>query len=290
MKRSSTKRSQSFFNNIWKILVGSRKNFSQANRTVNAVCVITIGFLKVSMAINIMLVLIEPMILNFGCMMILVGVYTLSRFKKMYKTAFAIYACCCYLALITAFIYNSGIDGPSLMFFFLTFHLLIAISPKQQHVIWAFLHVLTGLTLMTLGYFYAETVQVRYQTELSRYIDMTLSYAGSLFFVYLITINLRRNYERERNIVKRRTEQVAERSAKISEQNEKLQEIAWMQSHIVRAHVATILGLAELVNTDEMANTENVEMLKGIQHASRELDKAIYDMNEIAQGYTTNDN
>lgn len=287
MKRSSTKRSKSFFNNIWKVLVGSRKQFSEANRTVNAVCVITIGFLKVSMATNIALMLMEPMLLNLICMLILVGVYALARFRKMYKAAFAIYACCCYLALITTFIYNGGIDGPALMFFFLTFHLLIAISPKQQHIIWAMLHILTGLALMTVGYYYGETVLVRYNSDLSRYVDMALSYAGSLLFVYLITINLRRNYERERIIVKRRTEQVAARSAKISEQNEKLQEIAWMQSHIVRAHVATILGLSELVNTNDISHPENIEMLKGIQHASRELDKAIYDMNEIAQGYTT---
>src|SRR5690606_36053406 len=95
---------------IWKVLVGSRKGFTQINRTVNAVCVITVGFLLASMATNIALSLAEPLILNLVCIAILIVVYVLSRIYKMYRTAFGVYAFCCYIALITTFIYNGGMN------------------------------------------------------------------------------------------------------------------------------------------------------------------------------------
>jgi predicted transcriptional regulator len=276
MKKANSAQPWGLVDRIW-------KGFTQINRTVNAVCIITVGFLLASMVTNIALSLTEPLILNLVCIAILIVVYVLSRIYKMYRTAFGVYAFCCYVALITTFIYNDGMDGPAFMFFFLTFHLLIAISPKQQHFLWAVLHIVIGTALMSLEYFYEGTVQVVYDTGFSRYFDVGISYAVSLFFVYIITINLRSNYEREKNIVKRRTQQVAARSAKINEQNERLKDIAWVQSHKVRAHVATILGLADLINTAQPNDAANAEVLNGIKTAAGNLDEVIRDINTMTE-------
>lgn len=283
MKKVNSAQPWDLMDRIWKLLIGSRKGFTEINRMVNAVCVITIGFLAASLATNIALTLFEPLILNLVCIALLLIVYVLARVYKFYKTAFGIYAFCCYVALITTFIYNAGTDGPAFVFFFLTFHLLIAISPKKQHFLWAVLHIVIGTALMSMEYFYEDTVQAGYDTGFSRYFDVGISYAVSLFFVYIITINLRSNYEREKNIVKRRTQQVAARSARISEQNEKLRDIAWVQSHKVRAQVATILGLAELISTDKPNDAVNAEVLNGIKTAARNLDDVIHEINKMTE-------
>lgn len=232
---------------------------------------------------NLVLGLTEPLVLNMLCIVLLLFVYGLSRFRKAYKSAFSIYALCCYLALVAAFIYNGGLDGPALILFFLTFHLLIALSPKRMHMLWAALHIILGLSLMVVGYFYTDFVQATYENKVARYIDMGMSYSVSLYFVYVITGNLRRNYEREKNIVKERTQQVAERSEKINEQNARLREIAWLQSHGVRSHVATILGLAELIDAENPDNTANAEALQGIKTAAKHLDDVVRDINTKAR-------
>ena len=108
---------------IWKLLIGSRKDFSQTNRTVNVVCVITTLFLIASFIDNLLLGLKEPLMINLICIGLLLVVYGMSRFRKAFKPALALYAMSCYVALAATYIYNGGIDGPALIMFFLTFHL-----------------------------------------------------------------------------------------------------------------------------------------------------------------------
>jgi PAS domain S-box-containing protein len=65
---------------------------------------------------------------------------------------------------------------------------------------------------------------------------------------------------------------------KIERQNQRLLEIAWIQSHRVRAPVASILGLTQLFNLDDSHNAEIIPMLK---HAAEELDEVIRDINVL---------
>ncbi|HEY9184012.1 MAG TPA: PAS domain S-box protein [Salegentibacter sp.] len=61
----------------------------------------------------------------------------------------------------------------------------------------------------------------------------------------------------------------------IEDSNEKLREIAWTQSHVVRAPLARIMGLIDLLK-NHRDNIENVaEILDNILISSKELDKVI---------------
>ena len=58
-------------------------------------------------------------------------------------------------------------------------------------------------------------------------------------------------------------------------QNERLKEIAQMQSHQVRGPLATMMGLAQLFNTENPADPSNIEVLQKFQIAMDELDSII---------------
>ena len=62
---------------------------------------------------------------------------------------------------------------------------------------------------------------------------------------------------------------------KIEEQNKILMEIAAIQSHKVRGPVATILGLGQFFNNDDLGDPVNKILMEGIQSVSAELDKII---------------
>lgn len=67
---------------------------------------------------------------------------------------------------------------------------------------------------------------------------------------------------------------------KIKTQNEKLKEIAWLQSHVIRAPLARILGLINLFeviddNDEEMTKDQIIEMISTSAH---ELDEVIKDI------------
>lgn len=67
--------------------------------------------------------------------------------------------------------------------------------------------------------------------------------------------------------------------AEIKLQNEALKEIAWVQSHQVRSHVATILGLTHLIG--EVSEKEEImTILNGIRSQAEELDKIIKVIND----------
>ena len=61
----------------------------------------------------------------------------------------------------------------------------------------------------------------------------------------------------------------------IQRQNEKLREIAWIQSHKVRGPVASILGLASLFSYEPNGHDKNIERLEKLQIATTDLDTII---------------
>lgn len=57
--------------------------------------------------------------------------------------------------------------------------------------------------------------------------------------------------------------------------NQKLREISWMQSHIIRAPLARIMGLIELMDTTSPDKKETTEILEYIKLSANELDGVI---------------
>lgn len=69
----------------------------------------------------------------------------------------------------------------------------------------------------------------------------------------------------------------------IEDQNKRLKDIAWMQSHIVRAPVTRIMGLAKLILEDEEDIEKINELLPHILESAEELDNIIHQINEKAK-------
>jgi light-regulated signal transduction histidine kinase (bacteriophytochrome) len=61
----------------------------------------------------------------------------------------------------------------------------------------------------------------------------------------------------------------------IEEQNEKLREISWMQSHLVRAPLARIMGLIPLFKGSQEDDKETSKILEYISTSAEELDQII---------------
>jgi PAS domain S-box-containing protein len=77
----------------------------------------------------------------------------------------------------------------------------------------------------------------------------------------------------------------------IEVQNKKLKEISWIQSHMVRAPVARILGLCTLITDGNI--TDKNQIIAYIHHSATELDNVIKDINKKInkkekQRFTTN--
>jgi len=66
----------------------------------------------------------------------------------------------------------------------------------------------------------------------------------------------------------------------IEERNKKLQEIAWLQSHGVRAPLARMMGLIDLLNNHENNDMDERTILNYIVLSANELDQLIQDITD----------
>ena len=76
---------------------------------------------------------------------------------------------------------------------------------------------------------------------------------------------------------------------KIEVQNEKLKEIAWTQSHVVRAPLSQILGLAQLVLDDKNVSEETKELIAILNNSAQELDKIVKEIIDKSKEISLNE-
>lgn len=66
--------------------------------------------------------------------------------------------------------------------------------------------------------------------------------------------------------------------SEIEERNHKLQEIAWMQSHVIRAPLARLMGLIDLIRNYQHSDAEQNELLDHVLTSAHALDEIIRDI------------
>ncbi len=99
-----------------------------------------------------------------------------------------------------------------------------------------------------------------------------------LFFFYRLLRN-QRKFRRKLEIINRNLEnEVKNRTKKVYEQNKKIQQFSYRNSHMTRAPVARLIGLADLLSDDPESNKE---LLKEIKASTIEVDKIIREINEM---------
>ncbi len=135
-------------------------------------------------------------------------------------------------------------------------------------------------------------IDIRPKDEVPKLMDTIESNKGEGQFVFrgvfkhikkggeIVTVEIRSNDVMYRGmkakvvLVNDITERMNYTSA-IEKQNEKLQEIAHMQSHVVRAPLATMMGFVHLLEDINVSDEEKQEINKNILHSATELDNVI---------------
>ncbi|MBN3582482.1 PAS domain-containing protein [Algoriphagus aestuarii] len=67
---------------------------------------------------------------------------------------------------------------------------------------------------------------------------------------------------------------------RLESQNKSLKEIAFQQSHLVRAPLARILGITNVLDDCELTESEKMDLVKSLHDSSAELDQALKDISE----------
>ncbi|MDX1365659.1 MAG: PAS domain S-box protein, partial [Arenibacter latericius] len=88
-------------------------------------------------------------------------------------------------------------------------------------------------------------------------------------------ISLRKSYQ---NSLVQLNRKLLDHSKNIQAQNKKLKDIAWTQSHVVRAPLARLMGLITVINDEEISQETKKDLLNHIYTSAIELDVIIKDI------------
>ncbi|RZL05811.1 MAG: PAS domain S-box protein [Pedobacter sp.] len=189
-------------------LIGPVDEFSMENRTYNAVNLITLALLCGFFIINV--TLHQYLLLKITCTVIILQscFFYFSRFRQRFKASIIVNAIISYIAIISVFIFNEGINGPNIFLFFLTFQLLIAATHKSLHKVWIVLHILIVAALLFIDFRYPPFIRVTYQFRKDRYIDFFGTYVTVMVMIYFITIYLRSHFELEKKRAEERAQKI----------------------------------------------------------------------------------
>jgi two-component system sensor histidine kinase/response regulator len=242
--------------NFWERLVGEPAMFSLENRAFNSISIITMVLLTVLLPFNILLGLTMISIIVAVLLVLQIFFFYLSRYRRIYGISMLAYVIVSYLTLTATYYLNSGSHGPALLLFFLTFNLLIAFSPRKQHWIWAFLHVLLPMILLTKEYLHPSWIQDSYRNAENRYIDILSSYAITLVCTYLITNYLRKNYDREKRNAEDRANKIDIQNANLEQLNQKKDKLFSIIAHDLQSPLNSIITTLHLIAEYDLKEEE----------------------------------
>ncbi len=240
-------RSDNRLQKVWVELVGESAEFRNINIAVNSICVITFGLLFVMLMADLAIGLYKVSIVIFSLLLVNSVLYYFARYKKKYDAVILIYSILSYFALGFSFLFNFGINGPTVLGFFLTFLLLVAIVGRKYHLVIALVHTALLVALYSAEYILPHWFVDGYSSDLVRIADWSIAYMICLAFTYFIVMFLRDNYKRERILAQ-------QRAIDISEQNEKLQiliaekdKLFSLISHDIATPLTLIQGYLEML-------------------------------------------
>lgn len=90
-------------------------------------------------------------------------------------------------------------------------------------------------------------------------------------------------YSRDISESKRMAIQSAKLTADLVQQNKNLEQFAYMVSHNLRAPLANIMGLCDVLNFPDLKEQEKEKMTSDIVQSSKRLDSVVRDLNDILQ-------
>lgn len=103
---------------------------------------------------------------------------------------------------------------------------------------------------------------------------------GTLIFVEIFSNKIEINNQAAEIVLASDITEKLQQVQAIETQNKKLKEVVWIQSHVVRAPIARLLVLIDMIKNNNLSVTEKEEMLGHIEASAIEVDSII---NEIVK-------
>lgn len=199
----------------------------------------------------------------------IVGMYYLSKIRRKSSIAITLFCITCNLTFIYCYFYDSGILGPNLLLFTLSFFIIITIVPKTQYKFWVPVNMLVVFSVLTIEYYWPHLAPNLYPGPLAKTIDFAVTYVVSTILIFLSIRYMRRNYEHERLSVEQRNREIEAQKDEILLQkgsleylNREKDRLLSIVAHDIRMPLSSIQGYLEILNSIGL-DEEEKQLIEG---------------------------
>ncbi len=259
-------------NKRWLKLIGLPSEFSIEARSFHAISVFSFIILLLLLPFNLWIGLISSSVIITILLILQAFFYYLSRHRGIHNPGIIAYIIATYATLAFSFFLDNGSNGPALPLFFLTFMLLIVLSPPRHHWIVVLTHITVAQSLLVAEQVMPETVRQTYKSINERYIDLISTYVITICFVYFMIRYLRNNYIREHKLAVYRLKSIEKKNKELEQINQEKNRIFSIIAHDLRSPIDSIQSYLELINMQALREEEkeifNRSLLDLTQHTS----------------------
>ncbi|MVN92683.1 sensor histidine kinase [Mucilaginibacter aquatilis] len=237
----------------WRWLVGPETRFDLTARIFHSICIFILAALGYNVPFNYIVGLHDIALLSAVSFLLFAIVYYLSRVAQKKSIAVLLFCITGNILFIVNFFLNSGIDGPTDLFFILTMVVMIAVIPVRYYWILIATHFIIVLSLHGIQYINADLVPYTYDSTAFRYSDITSAYVVVVSLILLCFYFIKYNYDLE----KKSAEQKAAMMKLLNEEKNKLFSII---SHDLRAPLTNVQNYLELLGEVDLSADEQQEI------------------------------
>jgi len=255
------------FQVLFEKVSGSPAVFSMESRLFNAVCFLSLFGLAATSLLDYLIQLPVLSLAMFLVFCLVSFIYYLSRVKKSLYYSVLLFAIFSNILFSINFYYNSGLNGPTLLIFLLSFTFLLSVSPKDTFRFWMPMNICTVMILLFISYKNPGWIKDTYADRQSRYIDFAFSYALIVLLIFSSIFFIRRSYHYEKELAEKRARELAE-------MNETKNKLFSIVAHDLRSPIASLQGYLEIFEaftTEEQRREMEKQLLNATKNTSEML-------------------
>jgi two-component system, sensor histidine kinase and response regulator len=228
-------------NKHWYYLTGTNQEFSLESRIFHSFCIVAFFILIISASSNLILGLPIPALLAFVAFFFQSGLYYLSRFRYKTQISRRLSIIIIHIVLIINYLFNSGIQGPSLLLLLAIFFLVISLSKPKEYWLFVSLNLTVVIGLLLIEYLNPEIVEKSYRGPIFYFGDIATSYFLSVLIILIGLRYIKKNYYISQNLLEIK-------AADLERINSTKNKLFTIVSHDLRAPLATVRSYLEILS------------------------------------------
>jgi two-component system sensor histidine kinase/response regulator len=188
-------------------------------------------------------------LLMIGIFAVVAFIYYNSRVNKRLNVSIIIFGVFSNIFFVVNYFINSGLNGPSLQIFILSFFLIIAIAPKNQYWFWVPQNIATVALLLAIDHYYPTWINSTYLNEKDRYIDFGYSYVAIAGLMFMVILYIRNSYYLQQ-------QQLINEAAELETANDTKNKLLSVVAHDLRSPLSSIQSYLEILAEYKLDESE----------------------------------